>query len=155
MSDTSLPSSTTFNALVEMMAEKLYPKKLEISTMSSSEFTIPNGTATFEPLSIKATKSGGNNYYYSTVKTVYSYQCADYNTLTIRATGTGATNFDAFVQFIRKSDNVDVATLHFPTLTASFNYSESISTVVDECYIIVQVGGTQNSIITFAELSLS
>lgn len=138
-----------------MMAEKLYPSSLELSTLPSSSFTIPNGTATFEPLSIKATKHDSSSYYYSTVKTIQSYQCANFNTLTIRATGTGTTNFDAFVQFVRKSDGVEVETLHLPTLTTSFNYSESISSVVDECYIIVQVGGAQNCIITFAELSLT
>lgn len=47
MEDTSLPSSTTFNALIEMMAEKLYPKNWDILNTELADWNVQYGNVTY------------------------------------------------------------------------------------------------------------
>ena len=47
LEDTSLPSSTTFNALIEMMAEKLFPKVINIFKNGAFGVQVANGTYSY------------------------------------------------------------------------------------------------------------
>lgn len=78
LSDTSLPSSTTFNALIQMMAEKLYPSKIWdaiddptilLTKGYQNSYTAPTVTKSGNTLNMVSNSSDGIGWVYVLART--------------------------------------------------------------------------------------
>jgi hypothetical protein len=155
LADTSLPSSTTFNELIEMMAEKLYPKQISLKDLPQSSFEVVKGSAEYQPLRLyRNYQQPGTSTYRAFIQTSDYIDLTDFNALSVAYTGSsintqgGASGISVFL-INKGGTSVNAGNPTSGSSVSLANYSGEYKIRIET------VSSTNNSVLTFTELLLA
>ena len=155
LEDTSLPSSTTFNELIEMMAEKLYPKQISLKDLPQSSFEVVKGSAEYQPLRLyRNYQQPGTSTYRVFIQTSDYIDLTDFNALSVAYTGSsintqgGASGISVFL-INKGGTSVNAGNPTNGSSVSLANYSGEYKIRIES------VSPTRFSVLTFTELLLA
>lgn len=100
----SLPSSTTFNEFAQMVLQKLYPLTIDLNTLGANKFTVLNGTASYIPLVINNNSSSNTP---ANVRTVDYYDLTGFNRLIVNTKETHGYSSVPLNVYLLNENNVE------------------------------------------------
>lgn len=140
--NTSYSGTQDINHFLQAVAEKLYPKVLDIRTKPTNFWTVSNG-AVHSPFSVT---SGGQGNNYVSIRSQF-FDVSDYNKITfdgISSVSGLALSSDSALALKDRNDNI-LALSHFTVFGTSITSECDVSSVVGEAQLIFYTSRTNGS----------